>query len=381
MENLENDEQVNGSRENGEFVDTERHEYVDLPMKCRVCGDKASGFHYGVHACEGCKGFFRRTHRMKLQYRTCPFLNTVPCDINMATRNKCQFCRFQKCLSVGMSLGASRFGRMPREERLKILREIQHEANSATYEEKRRSELREFTDSIHHCFRDIFKQYRSSRQIRENYIVDRISPMREMFDNKEICTVLRNWATDIVEKFARFAKTALPEFRALNLGDQVTLLKYAAFEVYLIMAATRYTADGLWFPEHGVCVKEATLVALKIQPLFESKFKFYDKINKMYMTEREVALLCALVLASPDREDLAERDRVEKFQEYLVDCLRSELIQNHPGDHMMFPRVISRLVELRQMMPEHVQTLQDHIVDTIGPTPLLREIFGLSNSF
>ncbi|TNN71903.1 Peroxisome proliferator-activated receptor alpha [Liparis tanakae] len=26
-----------------------------LNLECRVCSDKASGFHYGVHACEGCK--------------------------------------------------------------------------------------------------------------------------------------------------------------------------------------------------------------------------------------------------------------------------------------------------------------------------------------
>lgn len=24
-------------------------------LECKVCGDVASGFHYGVHACEGCK--------------------------------------------------------------------------------------------------------------------------------------------------------------------------------------------------------------------------------------------------------------------------------------------------------------------------------------
>ncbi|XP_072915327.1 peroxisome proliferator-activated receptor alpha b isoform X2 [Hemitrygon akajei] len=91
-----------------------------LCIECRVCGDKASGFHYGVHACEGCKGFFRRTIRLKLDYDQCE----RNCKIQKKNRNKCQCCRFQKCLSVGMSHNAIRFGRMPQSEKEKLKAEI-----------------------------------------------------------------------------------------------------------------------------------------------------------------------------------------------------------------------------------------------------------------
>ncbi|XP_075439544.1 peroxisome proliferator-activated receptor delta-like [Ascaphus truei] len=87
-------------------------------VECKICGDRASGFHYGVHACEGCKGFFRRTLRMRLQYERCD----RNCKIQKKNRNKCQYCRFNKCLSLGMSHNAIRFGRMPEAEKKRLVR-------------------------------------------------------------------------------------------------------------------------------------------------------------------------------------------------------------------------------------------------------------------
>lgn len=99
-----------------------------MVLLCKVCGDVASGFHYGVHACEGCKGFFRRSIQQNIQYKKC--LKNETCTIMRINRNRCQHCRFKKCLSVGMSRDAVRFGRIPKREKQRMLAEMQNAMNN-----------------------------------------------------------------------------------------------------------------------------------------------------------------------------------------------------------------------------------------------------------
>ncbi|XP_059898646.1 nuclear receptor subfamily 1 group D member 2b isoform X1 [Gadus macrocephalus] len=99
-----------------------------LVLLCKVCGDVASGFHYGVHACEGCKGFFRRSIQQNILYKKC--LKDDGCPIMRINRNRCQQCRFKKCLLVGMSRDSVRFGRIPKREKQRMLLEMQSAMNN-----------------------------------------------------------------------------------------------------------------------------------------------------------------------------------------------------------------------------------------------------------
>uniref|UniRef100_A0A0N4Z722 Nuclear hormone receptor HR3 n=1 Tax=Parastrongyloides trichosuri TaxID=131310 RepID=A0A0N4Z722_PARTI len=90
-------------------------------IPCKVCGDKSSGVHYGIITCEGCKGFFRRSQSAVVNYQ-CP--RQKNCTVDRVNRNRCQYCRLKKCLELGMSRDAVKFGRMSKKQREKVEDEV-----------------------------------------------------------------------------------------------------------------------------------------------------------------------------------------------------------------------------------------------------------------
>lgn len=104
---------------------------VPFPFgKCKICQDKATGIHYGVATCEGCKGFFKRSIPKADKYK-CFFGGQ--CDITPKNRNRCKACRFKLCLQFGMSVDAVKMGRIPKTEKDKALAEAARESISDDY--------------------------------------------------------------------------------------------------------------------------------------------------------------------------------------------------------------------------------------------------------
>ncbi|CAK6955753.1 probable nuclear hormone receptor HR38 [Scomber scombrus] len=333
--------------------------------RCAVCGDNASCQHYGVRTCEGCKGFFKRTVQKNAKY-VC--LANKDCPVDKRRRNRCQFCRFQKCLAVGMvkevvrtdSLKGRR-GRLPSKPKTVV------EASSTTPSVNIITSLvKAHLDSSPTIEKLDYSKYQET--------VDNPSEKEDVGDIQQFYDLLTG-SLDVIKTWAE----AIPGFTDFCTEDQELLLESAFVELFILRLAYRSN------PEKSKLIFCNGVVLHRMQCVrsfgdwIDSIMDFSQSLHRMKLDISLFSCLAALVIIT-DRHGLKEPKRVEDFQNHLITCLREHVSGNRSETSRIQPSYLSRLLgklpELRTLCTQGLQRIfYLKLEDLVPPPPIVEKIF------
>uniref|UniRef100_A0AC34QGU2 Nuclear receptor domain-containing protein n=1 Tax=Panagrolaimus sp. JU765 TaxID=591449 RepID=A0AC34QGU2_9BILA len=271
---------------------------MNKPELCVICGDKSSGFHYQALSCEGCKGFFRRTIQRNISY-TCHKQNK--CVIDRTNRNRCQACRFQKCLEMGMSketkcleMGMSketvRSDRGPRKRKI---------SNEEDYESARA--FIATSSAVSTAFQNCFGS------IRMALAGDSIHQLLTIQTVDELRTALKRFIANlpVSSEITEAEKTAL-----INFGMRAfTAIVCSIFA----QAKPSLTGQPLF----------------KVFPQTVQDVEGFSSFSFKEMTDEEISIMCTMPLFQQSCFGVGNQKVVDEFGGQLASCLNFKL--GRPG--------------------------------------------------
>uniref|UniRef100_W5LZH7 Retinoic acid receptor RXR n=1 Tax=Lepisosteus oculatus TaxID=7918 RepID=W5LZH7_LEPOC len=311
---------------------------------CAICGDRSSGKHYGVYSCEGCKGFFKRTIRKDLTY-TCR--DNKECLIDKRQRNRCQYCRYQKCLAMGMK-------------------------REAVQEERQRG--REKSDN----------EVESTSNYNEDMPVEKIleaelavEPKTETYMDASLGNSSNDPVTNICQAadkqlftLVEWAKR-IPHFSELPLDDQVILLRAGWNELLIASFSHRSVTvkDGILLAT-GLHVHRSSAHSAGVGSIFDRVLtELVSKMKDMQMDKTELGCLRAIVLFNPvDAKGLSNPSEVEGLREKVYASLEAYTKQKYPEQPGRFAKLLLRLPALRSIGLKCLEHL--FFFKLIGDTPI-----------
>ncbi|XP_065276305.1 nuclear receptor subfamily 2 group F member 5-like isoform X2 [Emys orbicularis] len=329
-------------------------------VDCMVCGDKSSGKHYGQFTCEGCKSFFKRSVRRNLSY-TCR--SNRECPIDQHHRNQCQYCRLKKCLKVGMRREAVQRGRMAHTQTSpgQYLLNNGDPYNGHSY----------LTGFISLLLRaEPYPTSRYGAQCLQSNIMG----------IENICELAARLLFSAIE----WAKN-IPFFPDFQLSDQVSLLRMAWSELFVLNAAQcsmplhvapLLAAAGL----HASPMSADRVVAFMDHiRVFQEQV---EKLKALHVDSAEYSCLKAIALFTPDAVGLSDLGPVESIQE-KSQCALEEYVRNqYPNQPSRFGRLLLRMPSLRIVSAPVIEQL--FFVRLVGKTPietLIRDMLLSGSSF
>ncbi|XP_064204975.1 retinoic acid receptor RXR-beta-A isoform X4 [Anguilla rostrata] len=310
---------------------------------CAICGDRSSGKHYGVYSCEGCKGFFKRTVRKDLSY-TCR--DNKDCLVDKRQRNRCQYCRYQKCLAMGMKREAVQEERQRNKER-----DGEVESTSAVNEEMPVEKILEAEMAVEQ--KTELHADGSSGGSSPNDPVTNICQAAD----KQLFTLVE-WAKRI------------PHFSELALDDQVILLRAGWNELLIASFSHRSITvkDGILLAT-GLHVHRNSAHSAGVGAIFDRVLtELVSKMRDMQMDKTELGCLRAIILFNPDAKGLSSPSEVELLREKVYASLEAYCKQRYPDQQGRFAKLLLRLPALRSIGLKCLEHL--FFFKLIGDTPI-----------
>ncbi|XP_016080515.1 PREDICTED: nuclear receptor subfamily 4 group A member 3 [Miniopterus natalensis] len=329
---------------------------------CAVCGDNAACQHYGVRTCEGCKGFFKRTVQKNAKY-VC--LANKNCPVDKRRRNRCQYCRFQKCLSVGMvkevvrtdSLKGRR-GRLPSKPKSPLQQEPSQPSPPSPPICMMNALVRALTDSTP---RDLdYSRYCSADQAAAGTDAEHVQQFYSLLTAS--IDVSRSWAEKI------------PGFTDLPKEDQTLLIESAFLELFVLRLSIRSnTAEDKFVFCNG-------LVLHRLQCLrgfgewLDSIKDFSLSLQSLNLDIQALACLSALSMIT-ERHGLKEPKRVEELCNKITSSLKDHQSKGQALEPTE-PKVLSALVELRKICTLGLQRIfYLKLEDLVSPPSIIDRLF------
>jgi len=367
-------------------------------VPCKVCGDKASGYHYGVTSCEGCKGFFRRSIQKQIEYRC---LRDGKCLVIRLNRNRCQYCRFKKCLAVGMSRDSVRYGRVPKRsrERGEENRVTQSEADQSARElENKQLAMYDIilTISQAHHANCAYTEEKTRGIIRKPAIfslddfqaspIDG-SPTSVTADSLEQQKIVM-WqhfavlVTPSIQRVVEFAKR-IPGFLDLTQDDQLIMIKTGFFEIWIVHVARMIsTLDNTLTFSDGSYITRQQMELMFDYEFVSGIFNFMIMFNNLQLNDTEIGIFGAIILLQSERSGIYDTKAIDHNQEKLMEALKLQVGRNHPSDVHIYPTLMANISELRSLGSKHADHLQWFRANwtRLKLPPLFAEIFDIPKS-
>ncbi|XP_072899377.1 progesterone receptor-like isoform X2 [Hemitrygon akajei] len=193
---------------------------LSLQKLCLICGDEASGCHYGVLTCGSCKVFFKRAVEGQHKY-LCAGRND--CIIDKIRRKNCPACRLRKCYQAGMVLGARKLRKfsklknignnqsslqtemtLPSVNAVALPKITLHSAGGIQFTPSLVSILQIIEPEV------VYAGYDNSQPDSSNHLLTSLNRLCE----RQLVAVVK-WAKSV------------PGFRNLHIDDQMTLIRFS----------------------------------------------------------------------------------------------------------------------------------------------------------